>query len=79
METDPRLANVRRALTSRVLLTARPGDDPAVTLHVYSRPHDWCLTFEPDERTCRRRDLAFDNVGGDGGGVARPLAGSRVA
>ncbi|MFO1051249.1 MAG: cysteine dioxygenase family protein [Planctomycetota bacterium] len=36
------------------------GDEPTVTLHVYSKPHDSCLVFDPDQRTCRRRELRFD-------------------
>lgn len=39
-------------------------DETAVTLHVYSRPHDVCLVFDRDARTCSRRELAFDNVAG---------------
>ena len=34
--------------------------DPTVTLHVYSLPHDACLMFDLDKRTCARRDLSFD-------------------
>lgn len=33
-----------------------------VTLHVYSRPHDVCLVFDADARTCGRRELRFDNA-----------------
>jgi predicted metal-dependent enzyme (double-stranded beta helix superfamily) len=39
---------------------ARPGGDVTVTLHVYSLPHDRCLSFDPASRTCDVRDLAFD-------------------
>lgn len=35
-------------------------DDVAVTLHVYSKPHDVCLTFDPVARCCARRELRFD-------------------
>lgn len=35
-------------------------DDFAVTLHVYSKPHDVCLTFDPVARCCARRELRFD-------------------
>lgn len=34
--------------------------DPTVTLHVYSLPHDCCLAFDLERRTCSRRDLRFD-------------------
>ncbi len=37
-------------------------DEPAVTLHVYSRPHDACLTFDTEKNTCRRVELRFDTV-----------------
>ncbi|MGE3172990.1 MAG: cysteine dioxygenase family protein [Planctomycetota bacterium] len=36
------------------------GDEVAVTLHVYSRPHDVCLVFDPEQRTCGRREMRFD-------------------
>ncbi|MFM1870639.1 MAG: hypothetical protein RL398_61 [Planctomycetota bacterium] len=39
---------------------ARPGGDLTVTLHVYSLPHDSCLAFDLDKRTCQRRELSFD-------------------
>lgn len=34
--------------------------DPTVTLHVYSLPHDCCLAFDLERRTCARRDLRCD-------------------
>lgn len=37
-------------------------DEPAVTLHVYSRPHDACLAFDPEKDTCWRVALKFDSV-----------------
>jgi cysteine dioxygenase len=39
------------------------GDEPAVTLHVYSRPHDTCLTFDVEARTCKRQRMTLDQVG----------------
>lgn len=39
---------------------AQPGGDTTVTLHVYSLPHDGCLSFDVASRTCERRQLAFD-------------------
>jgi predicted metal-dependent enzyme (double-stranded beta helix superfamily) len=39
---------------------AAAGGDVAVTLHVYSLPHDACLAFDVAARTCERRELAFD-------------------
>jgi predicted metal-dependent enzyme (double-stranded beta helix superfamily) len=38
------------------------ADDNAVTLHVYSRPHDHCLCFDLQQRTCWQRQLSFDPV-----------------
>lgn len=39
---------------------AAAGGDTTVTLHVYSLPHDRCLMFDVDARTCEPRDLCFD-------------------
>lgn len=39
---------------------AGPNGDPTVTLHVYSLPHDTCLAFDLERRTCQRRELSFD-------------------
>lgn len=41
---------------------ARAGGDVTVTLHVYSLPHDSCLSFDLASRTCERRQLAFDEA-----------------
>lgn len=38
------------------------GTETMVTLHVYSRPHDTCLVFDAEARTCGRRELKFDNA-----------------
>lgn len=40
---------------------ATSGGDTTVTLHVYSLPHDRCLSFDLESRTCERRDLKFDD------------------
>lgn len=34
----------------------------AVTLHVYSLPHDSCVSYDMETRTCQRRELAFDTT-----------------
>ena len=44
-------------------------DEPAVTLHVYSRPHDACLAFDPEKDSCWRVNLKFDSVA-DGASAA---------
>lgn len=35
-------------------------DEPAVTVHVYSRPHDACIAFDPEQQTCWRVPLRVD-------------------
>jgi cysteine dioxygenase len=44
---------------------AAAGGDATVTLHVYSLPHDSCLAFDLERRTCQRRELAFDPPPGE--------------
>jgi cysteine dioxygenase len=39
----------------------------AMTLHVYSLPHDSCVAYDLESRTCRRRDLSFDTTVADRG------------
>lgn len=36
----------------------------AISLHVYARPFDDCLVYEPKERTATSRSLRYDTVGG---------------
>jgi cysteine dioxygenase len=36
-------------------------DEPAVSLHVYSRPIDSCVVFDLEGQQCFRRDLKYDN------------------
>ncbi len=43
---------------------SNPFDEPAVSLHVYSRPFDVCLAYDPDARTSREMRLAYHSVGG---------------
>ncbi len=43
---------------------ATSAHDFAVTLHVYSLPHDSCLAFDLERRTCQRRELSFDTLPG---------------
>lgn len=38
------------------------GDERAVTLHVYARPHDSCLNFDLEAATCRQVAMRFDTV-----------------
>jgi cysteine dioxygenase len=34
-----------------------PGEVNAVSLHVYSKPHDSCLVYDLEAGTCRRKEL----------------------
>jgi cysteine dioxygenase len=36
-------------------------NQPAVSLHVYSRPIDSCVVFDLEAQRCFRRDLKYDN------------------
>ncbi len=36
-------------------------NQPAVSLHVYSRPIDSCVVFDIENQRCFRRDLKYDN------------------
>lgn len=38
------------------------GDERAVTLHVYARPHDSCLNFDLEAATCRQVTMRFDTT-----------------
>ena len=33
--------------------------EPALSVHVYSRPLDTCVVFDPVSRTCQRVELSF--------------------
>jgi cysteine dioxygenase type I len=36
-------------------------DEPAVSMHIYSRPIDSCVVFDLEAGKCFRRDLKYDN------------------
>ncbi len=36
-------------------------NEPAVSMHVYSRPIDYCVVFDMEAQRCYRRDLKYDN------------------
>lgn len=60
-EAGPAVATVDRDRAIHRL--ANPGSEPsdrAVSLHVYSRPHDSCLRFEADTGRAERVELSFD-------------------
>jgi cysteine dioxygenase len=41
------------------------GQEPAVSIHVYSRPIDSCVAFDLEKRSCYRRQLKFFSKYGD--------------
>ncbi len=43
---------------------ANPFDERAVSLHVYSRPFDTCLAYDPAAQTSREMRLLYHSVGG---------------
>jgi cysteine dioxygenase len=53
------VATVDRVRAIHRLGNPADAGEGALTLHVYSRPHDSCLCFDPDQGTCWRRELRF--------------------
>ncbi len=43
---------------------SNPFDERAVSLHVYSRPYDTCIAYDPAVRTAREMRLYYHSVGG---------------
>ena len=43
---------------------SNPFDRRAVSLHVYSRPYDTCLAYDPATRTSREMRLSYHSIGG---------------
>jgi len=43
---------------------SNPFPEPAVSLHVYSRPYDTCIAYDPAARTAREMRLQYYSVGG---------------
>ena len=41
------------------------GKEPAISLHIYSRPIDSCVTFDLERRFCYRRQLSYYSKYGD--------------
>ena len=41
------------------------GKEPAISLHIYSRPIDSCVAFDLERRRCYRRQLTFYSKYGD--------------
>lgn len=58
------------------------GREPAVSIHVYSRPIDSCVAFDLEGRRCYRRQLSFHSRFGrlvDGDDAAAPGAAPRAS
>ena len=43
---------------------ANPFDEPAVSLHVYSRPYDSCIAYDREKQTACEIQLTYHSVGG---------------
>ena len=43
---------------------SNPFDEPAVSLHVYSRPYDVCIAYDPAARTAREMRLQYHSIDG---------------
>ena len=43
---------------------SNPFDDRAVSLHVYSRPYDTCIAYDPPSRTAPVMRLCYHSIGG---------------
>jgi len=41
------------------------GSEPAISLHIYSRPIDSCVAFDLQKRCCYRRQLSYFSKYGD--------------
>jgi cysteine dioxygenase len=43
---------------------SNPFDEPAVSLHVYSRPYDLCIAYDLERCVAREQRLVYHSVGG---------------
>jgi cysteine dioxygenase len=43
---------------------SNPFNERAISLHVYSRPYDHCLAYDPVARSARELRLAYHSIGG---------------
>ena len=43
---------------------SNPFEERAVSLHVYSRPYDTCIAYDPPSRTARVMKLCYHSIGG---------------
>lgn len=57
------LNTVDKTQTIHRITNLAEWNQPAVSLHVYSRPIDSCVVFDLEQQRCFRRDLKYDNEG----------------
>lgn len=55
------LNTVDKTQTIHRILNLAEWNQPAVSMHVYSRPIDSCVVFDMENQRCFRRDLKYDN------------------
>jgi cysteine dioxygenase len=55
------LNTVDKLQTIHRILNLPEWNQPAVSMHVYSRPIDSCVVFDMENQRCFRRDLKYDN------------------
>ena len=53
-----------RGLEDGIHRVSNPFDTPAISLHIYSRPYDSCLAYDPITNTAREIQLWYHSVGG---------------
>lgn len=55
------LNTVDKTQTIHRIINRADWNQPAVSMHVYSRPIDSCVVFDIENQRCFRRDLKYDN------------------
>jgi len=55
------LNTVDKTQTIHRIRNSAEWNEPAVSMHVYSRPIDSCVVFDMDAQRCYRRELKYDN------------------
>ena len=55
------LNTVDKTQTIHRILNLEEWNEPALSMHVYSRPIDSCVIFDMNAQSCYRRDLKYDN------------------
>jgi cysteine dioxygenase len=55
---------VRLVSNGGIPCVSNPFDEPAVSLHVYSRPYDLCIAYDLERCVAREQRLVYHSVGG---------------